>query len=303
MQTKRTRTFHNHMSRINLVLNHIDNHLQSPLSLESLAEIAAISTFHFHRVFKAIIGENVHDYIQRLRLQKARRLMIFQPGLTLTEVAMRSGLQSSANFSRTFVKEFGMTGSAYKEKYKLEDSYKKEEYIEKLANLEIRIERLPAYHVAFYRFYHCFIEGHGQAHPGIEASFNQVYHWLLERDQINEQTLCIGTLLDDPYLTPFDKCRYDACFSCPPDVEASGIISTKVIPGGLYAIIPFNNLDFRSFWELIHLLHIKWLPESIYELDMRPSMEMFTTPKPPMFQMQNIDFMHYCLPLKLKSSS
>lgn len=57
-------------SRINRVMDYIDIHLDQPLELKSIAEIANFSPFHFHRIFTFLIGETPIDYIQRLRIEK-----------------------------------------------------------------------------------------------------------------------------------------------------------------------------------------------------------------------------------------
>ena len=55
--------------RMHRVLEHIDQHLDEPLNLEMLAEIAHFSSFHFHRLFSAWMGETLGDYLRRRRLR------------------------------------------------------------------------------------------------------------------------------------------------------------------------------------------------------------------------------------------
>jgi len=57
--------------RMNKVLDYIDQHLDTPLDLLTLAEVAHFSTFHFHRVFLAWVGETLGDYMWRRRLEIA----------------------------------------------------------------------------------------------------------------------------------------------------------------------------------------------------------------------------------------
>lgn len=57
--------------RVNRVIDHIHDHLADDLALEDLARIAAFSPFHFHRVFKAIVGETLFGFIQRTRIERA----------------------------------------------------------------------------------------------------------------------------------------------------------------------------------------------------------------------------------------
>lgn len=51
--------------RINSVINHIQNHMDEDLSLKVLSSVAVFSPFHFHRIFKAIVGENLNEFLWR----------------------------------------------------------------------------------------------------------------------------------------------------------------------------------------------------------------------------------------------
>lgn len=61
--------------RINDVIDYISAHRGEDLRLDRLAAIAAFSPFHFHRVFKAVTGETIADFVQRLRLERAARAL------------------------------------------------------------------------------------------------------------------------------------------------------------------------------------------------------------------------------------
>ncbi|MFR0677748.1 helix-turn-helix domain-containing protein [Dysgonomonas mossii] len=54
---------------VNNVVDYINGHLFEVPDIKRLSEIANISEYHFHRIFKAIIGENIGEYINRLRLE------------------------------------------------------------------------------------------------------------------------------------------------------------------------------------------------------------------------------------------
>ncbi|MCU6498360.1 AraC family transcriptional regulator [Rugamonas sp. A1-17] len=58
---------------MNRVLNYIDAHLDQPLELAQLADVANFSRFHFHRIFQSWMGETLGDYARRRRLEKIRR--------------------------------------------------------------------------------------------------------------------------------------------------------------------------------------------------------------------------------------
>lgn len=65
-----------YIHRINRVVDYIEAHLDDEHSLETLSQVAHFSPFHFHRIFKALTGETVNNYVKRIRLQKAGSMLI-----------------------------------------------------------------------------------------------------------------------------------------------------------------------------------------------------------------------------------
>ena len=63
---KRQQLREEYTARINCVIDHIQNHLADDLSLETLSHIAHFSRFHFHRIFSAMVGETLNQYIKTL---------------------------------------------------------------------------------------------------------------------------------------------------------------------------------------------------------------------------------------------
>ena len=95
--------------RINLVIDHIKDHLTETLSIDSLARLVHFSPFHFHRIFRTSVGEPIHAFVLRLRLEKAIFQMLHGPKATLTSIALQSGFASSSDFSRTFKLQYGFS--------------------------------------------------------------------------------------------------------------------------------------------------------------------------------------------------
>lgn len=92
-QLKRWRTHQTHQEyykSVNKVIEYINLHLPEVINLQHLAQIANISLFHFHRIFKAIINESPGDYIQRLRLEKAA-FKLQTTKLPIQDIAEQSG--------------------------------------------------------------------------------------------------------------------------------------------------------------------------------------------------------------------
>ena len=79
--------------------------------LAEIARQACLSPYHFHRAFARAFGETPHSYRNRLRLERARR-MLESGGMTVTEVSSAVGFASAASFSTLFRKAFGVPPSA-----------------------------------------------------------------------------------------------------------------------------------------------------------------------------------------------
>lgn len=93
------------------VLAHIESNLDSydeeVLQLETPAEQSCFSAYHFHRIFRGMIGESVKSYIRRLRLERAAT-RLRQGREQITVIAFDSGYDSHEVFSRAFRTQFSM---------------------------------------------------------------------------------------------------------------------------------------------------------------------------------------------------
>lgn len=84
-----------------------------PLSLDVLASEAAVSKFHFARMFREKTGRSPHAFLVETRMAEARRLLA-ETDLSVAEVARRSGHGSPAQFGAAFKRRHGMTPTAFR---------------------------------------------------------------------------------------------------------------------------------------------------------------------------------------------
>ncbi|MEC0369118.1 helix-turn-helix transcriptional regulator [Paenibacillus chibensis] len=87
----------------------IHSHLDTELRLQVLAAVAGFSPYHFHRIFKGIVGEKLDNFIQRKRVEKAASILLCRPDIPVTENALHCGFSSSSVFARVFRAHFGMS--------------------------------------------------------------------------------------------------------------------------------------------------------------------------------------------------
>ncbi|MDX2272795.1 MAG: AraC family transcriptional regulator [Cyanobacteriota bacterium] len=86
--------------------------LGNELTLDQLASAVNISPFRFTRLFKNTTGVSPHQFILRLRLERAKRLLLMRQ-LSLMEIAQAVGFFDQAHFTNTFRRAFGMTPKAF----------------------------------------------------------------------------------------------------------------------------------------------------------------------------------------------
>jgi len=79
----------------------IHAHLAEPMSLEAVASAVNVSPFHFCKLFKRATGLTFTDFVNRARVEKAKR-MLMKPAARITEVAYDVGFQSLSHFNRSF---------------------------------------------------------------------------------------------------------------------------------------------------------------------------------------------------------
>lgn len=91
----------------------IDEHLAEDITLEQVARAACTSSFYFCKIFKAATGVTFTDYVARLRVERAKRLLA-SPHTRVSEAAYASGFQSLSQFNRVFRRVEGQSPTDYR---------------------------------------------------------------------------------------------------------------------------------------------------------------------------------------------
>ena len=100
--------------RISSAMDYVQKNIHRRPSLEDVAQSAYISAFHFHKVFKLVVGETLADYERRIRLERAAAIFFYQKDTSVTEVAMLLGYSSPQNLAKCFKKQFNLTPTTIK---------------------------------------------------------------------------------------------------------------------------------------------------------------------------------------------
>src|SRR5262245_54328185 len=99
--------------RLQAVLNFIEAHLCSTITVRGLASLVNLSEFHFSRDFKAATGSSPYRYVSLRRLRRAQELLCAGER-PLMEIAVACGFVSQASFTRAFSRATGLAPGQYR---------------------------------------------------------------------------------------------------------------------------------------------------------------------------------------------
>ena len=114
MASNRQKSRDVYVDRMHRVTEHIDQHLDQYLDLETLAEVAHFSPFHFHRLFSAWMGETLGAYLRRRRCELASTRLLAQPKLGILQIALGVGFGSAEAFTHAFSARFGCSPTTWR---------------------------------------------------------------------------------------------------------------------------------------------------------------------------------------------
>lgn len=298
----RVRLLQEYVSRINMVLDYIEEHAAAELTLDELAEVAGFSKYHFHRIFSSFTGETLFQFIQRLRLERAAAVLGGNPGKAVSDIAYDCGFGNPSSFAKSFKKQFGISASAWraqagtngnfgkarsnirqvisKHGKEIEQSCVYTEYINNaqvwriMMNNETRtveVKQLPEMTVAYVRYVGPY-KGNEKLFAGL---FEKLYKWAGARNLLNfPETKTIIIYHDNPHITDESKLRTSVCVTVPQATAVDGEIGKTVIPAGKYALARFvlTPPEYEEAWNWFYGV---WLPGSGYTCDERPCFELY----------------------------
>lgn len=120
---------------INEVVAFINNNYKESISLDTLAKITRQSKFYLAHNFKKYIGYSLHEYIIKCKLEESKNLLI-TTNLSISEIAEKTGFDTSSNFTRLFKGKIGYTPLKYRKSRYLQAQIHKVNYDKSLSKLD-----------------------------------------------------------------------------------------------------------------------------------------------------------------------
>ncbi|WP_304545736.1 AraC family transcriptional regulator [Sulfurimonas microaerophilic] len=197
----------------------IEKNYAENLTLEELSTVAGFSKYHFHRIFKSVMGENVGDYIRKIRLQST--IVKFKMDKNITQIAMESGYETNASFSKAFKKRFGFTPREFAKKLEIKKG---------AVMVTPKIVETEPINVLFVR-------ARGEYMSSADTAWKKMVEYITKHNLFLDVAIRYGISHDNPNVIEAENLRYDACVEFKeklPNIE--GEIAHKQIAGGKYAV-------------------------------------------------------------------
>ncbi len=234
--------------RVQRVVDYLAEHLDGALDLEALARVACFSPYHFHRIYRGLLGETANDTVRRLRLHRAA-IDLLDRDLSIERTARRAGYASQAAFTRAFRAEYGEPPAHYRVARQSVQLHQERNS----AMYEVETITMPKLPVAAIH------------HRGDYQLASKVFERLMTvaatTGLLTPNTRSIGIFFDDPVSVPRAELRSVVCITVPDDWAPSGELTEAHIEGGRYARIvhtgPYTELKTAYDW-----LYQTWLPNS-----------------------------------------
>jgi AraC family transcriptional regulator len=254
--------------RFSRVIEYIESNLFGELTLESVAASACLSVYHFHRMFQALFGDPVMEYIRNRRLDAGASLLT-ETDEKILEIALRCRFESHEAFIRAFRRRYGMTPGAFRKRAPVFARYPAAALKTRLdgadrpAGLdEPYLERRDEFEVAGIegevRFY-----GYRVAVEAIRL-WRRFFRELRGLSGIVPGRLYgIGRSAAVGRLEEGGSYLYMACAEVTPDRTLPDGFSVRTIPAALYAVFRYAG-PVRTVRDVHAWIYRSWLPASGY---------------------------------------
>ncbi len=237
-------------NRLMRVLRYIYDNPAGDLSLDRLAEEAALSRFHWHRVFHAMTGETCAQAVRRVRLHRAAVMLLTgtAPG---DQVAQKVGYDNARSFNRAFAAQYGLSPSEFRKQGCHPApllTRQKGEY----AMFPVEIKSQPKRVVIGLM--------HKGEYSGIGVAFEQFFGLCQTRNLWGQVGCPQAVYLNHPDATPVDGLRTLAGAEFHGDVVPEGL-QTLTLDAGRCAVMTYKG-HYAGIQSAYQSLFGDWLPQS-----------------------------------------
>lgn len=250
--------------RILRVLQYIYENPMGDLSLDNLADVAAMSRFHWHRVFLGLTGETCAQAVRRIRLHLSAS-MLCHSELPVAEIAKNIGYPNSRSFIRVFSERYGLSPGVFRKMGHVGPL--KSNFIAGETNMfDIEIVEAPKRRLAA-----IFHKG---PYIGIGKHFAMLGTIANTRGLWPEVKNVLGVYCDDPNAVAQSNLRSYAGYEVSDNFELMEETKELIIKGGAYGVLHYKG-PYTSMQPAYNYLFGDWLANSGRQLRDEPAYELY----------------------------
>lgn len=253
-------------ARIERVTAYIHDHMDESLDLDHLADVACLSRFHWHRIYRAISGETVTQTLRRVRMSRAG-FDLSSNNASLAEIAKRSGYPNVRSFTRAFKDAYGVPPGEYR---RLGGHHRYANPIQEATRtmtthpVEIKpVERRTVAGIP-----------HKGSYFAISKAFETLYGTLGTRGLLDAVQGMVGIYYDDPMAMPEEELRSCAGVFVDDAFDFKAPLEKQVLEAGPCATLmhkgPYSDLPAAYDW-----LYSIWLKDNGHTLRSQPPFEVY----------------------------
>ena len=253
--------YHERMSRVTAYLH---DHLADDIRLETLAEVAHLSPYHWHRVYHALSGETIAQTLRRLRLHRGTGYLA-NTALPVLEIARRCGYPNAQSFTRAFRLLYGMAPSEYRERGSHVD-FQAGGATPEAAGHPVEVRTLPPMTVAGF--------DHRGSYMLIGKAFESAVAHLWSAGLVRADSRWLAVYFDDPFAVPEAQLASRAGLSVPADATVPAPLVHWEM-GGVECAVLRHRGPYASMRAAYQWLYGHWLVQSGREAADAPVFEEY----------------------------
>jgi AraC family transcriptional regulator len=254
--------------RLLRVCDYIHDHLDDDLDMELLSQIACLSQYHWHRIYRAIFGETVTATIKRLRLNRAASDLV-KYDIPLELIARQAKYPNIQSFNRTFKDYFGVPPGKFRS-IGGSGALAVNSNPQSTSQYQTSIIEQETIHLAGFKY-----QGPYDKVGGVFERMNALAG---ARGLFNANSRVIGIYYDDPdgYSTS-EGPRAFAGLTYAQEEEPEPPFETCVIPAGRFAVFHYQG-PYANFEQCYQWIYTDWLRESPHSLRDAPGFADYLNP-------------------------
>lgn len=249
MHKEETLTYYE--NKVREVIKYVRENPCNELNVKALSEKFNISYFHFHRIMRAALDEPLGIYVNRIRLNNSAK-MIRESNDSISEIAEKIGYNNISAFSKSFLKEFGVSPQDYRLKddcllnNEIDFKFQQNQVVN--GKISPKIKVFPPCRMV------CINVIGDYGGEAAYKAWETIMSFAVKKSIISWNPDYFSIYYDDPDIVGVDNCSFDCCLTVRKMVEPEGNINVKDFDGGKFLVFRYKG-PWDNLWEVYNILY------------------------------------------------